>query len=159
MKKHRIFITILLVITLLSLTMPVNAAAGREKVGERIYIYYELEDPLPFSASQPFYIASGWANPSDIPGVGLFKFSLDIDGVPVNEDFIERSAISGDPDYLLWLWVYTFPEGMTGSHSFTGHWSGPCQGLVDMEVIPGPCEVTNEIIESRLITIVVDFGS
>jgi hypothetical protein len=99
----------------------------------------------------------GWWNPTNIPGVGLFKFSLDVDEVPVGVDFIERSAISGDPDELLWVWVYNFPNGMTGSHSFTGHWTGPCQGLVDMGVIEGPCEKTNAIIESSTRTITVDF--
>jgi len=154
MKKHSLFVTVLLIFALLSLTMPVGAAAERVRVGDRISLFGNIEIP---DAGQPFYIAHGWWNPTNISGMGLFKFSLDVDGNPVYEDFIERYAISGDPDDLVWFWVFNFPEGMTGSHSFTGHWTGPCQGLVDMGVIQGPCEKTNEILESNSQTMEVVF--
>ncbi len=153
MKKHSLFVTLFLIVAFLSLAMPVATAAAGVRVGDRILIRFDRT----FPAGQPFHIAHGWWNPTNIPGVGLFKFSLDVDGSPVSEDFIERSAISGDPDELLWVWVYNFPTGMTGSHSFTGHWTGPCQGLVDMGVFEGLCEKTNEIIESSTRTIIVDF--
>ncbi len=154
MKKQSLFVTILLIVALLSMATPAATAAKSVRVGDRLSLFGGYTT---FPAEQPFHIAHGWWNPTNIPGVGLFKFSLDVDGAPVRVDFIERSAISGDPDELLWVWVFNFPDGMTGSHSFTGHWTGPCQGLVDMGVIPGPCEKTNKIIESASRTIIVDF--
>lgn len=154
MKKYSLFIAVLLIVALLSMTTRAVTAAESIRLGDRLSLFGENTT---FPAGQPFYIAHGWWNPTNIPGVGLFKFSLDVDGTPVREDFIERSTFSGSPDELLWFWVYNFPDGMTGTHTLTGHWTGPCQGLVDMGVIQVTCEKTNEIIESASQTIIIDF--
>lgn len=154
MKKYSLFVAILLIVALLSMNTRAANATESIRVGDRLSLFrYDTT----FPADQPFHIVHGWWNPTNITGVGLFKFSLDVDGSPVSEDFIERSAISGSPDELLWLWVYNFPDGMVGTHTFTGHWSGPCQGLVDMGVIDTTCEKTNEIIESSSRTVTIDF--
>ena len=154
MKKLSLFTVVLLIVALLSLATPAATAAESIRVGDRLSLF---RSDSTFPTGQPFHIAHGWWNPTNIPGVGLFKFSLDVDGSLVKEDFIERSTISGSPDELVWFWVYNFPNGMTGTHTFTGHWTGPCQGLVDMGVIEVTCEKTNEIIESASQTIIIDF--
>jgi hypothetical protein len=42
------------------------------------------------------------------------------------------------------FWVHNFPAGMTGTHTFTGRWFGPCQGLVASGLDPGPCQHQND---------------
>lgn len=138
-------IAILVFIAVFVIATPV-LAGKREPIGTKIGLFGE--SPVHFDAGEPFYISHGWANPSDITGVGLFRFALEVDGTFVKESFVMRSAESGDPDILTWIWVFNFPEGMTGTHTFTGHWTGSCQGLVDMEVETGPCEKPNGIIET-----------
>jgi hypothetical protein len=80
-----------------------------------------------------------------------------VDGVSRREAFVERTVVSGDPDLLTRIWVFNFPEGMTGTHTFTGHWLGPCQGLVDEGFIPGPCGRPNEKVEAFAQSLTVTF--
>ena len=146
-------ITILWVLAILTMMFSF-AASNKVRMGDRLNVFVPATE---FPAGITFHIAHGWINPSNVMGIGLFKFSLEVDGNPVEKDFIERSATSGDPDLLTWIWVYNFPEGMTGIHIFTGHWTGPCQGLVDLGVIEGPCVKPNEIMESNTRTSTVTF--
>jgi len=150
-KKSKLFISLVLIMFVL---VPSVAASKEGRVGERISMW--SASPIKFAANKPFHIAHGWVNETNITGVGLFKFSLDVDGFPVKADFVERSAISGDPDVLRWTWVFNFPNGMTGTHTLIGHWTGSCQGLVDMHAITGPCNKPTEIIESTH-TLVIEF--
>jgi len=108
---------------------------------------------------EPFYIQHGWINaPVNYP-VGLFRFELEVDGQPVQEDFSVRStdAETALPT-LNWTWVFNFPEGMTGDHTFTGHWIAPCQYWVDQGMLSGPCNDPNEMI-ARSNTAYVSFIS
>ena len=151
MKK---MITFLLILTLLAMATSA-AATSKEPVGDRIIVFGGGSTTFP--AGAPFHIRHGWVNDSNTDGIGIFDFELEIDGVLREEDFVMRSAESGDPDILIRFWVHNFPNGMTGTHTFTGHWLGPCQPLVDMGFIPGPCTKPNAKVEALSRTLTVTF--
>jgi len=128
MMKKILWITVAILI--LGLDVPVSAQ-GQEYVGERLNLRYGDQK---FPAGVPFHITHGWGL-SQPGGVnGLFDFDLEIDGVPVQEDFIDRWADpSGDVVDLERMWVYNFPEGMTGTHYFTLHYYGTCLAFYSEE--------------------------
>lgn len=153
MKK--MLLTLLLVCMVLPLVVPVSAARP-QPVGEQIGLW--IEDPMDFPEGEPFHIAHGWTiDPSAGYPVGKFAFDLEIDGVPVDADFVLREYIPGEEEPLLRLWVHNFPDGMSGSHSFTGHWFAPCQYVVDYGDYPGPCPDPREVVQVRSSTRVVEF--
>jgi hypothetical protein len=95
--------------------------------------------------------------PGESP-VGLWGFVLEVDGVLLEHDFVLRSVDNSiSPPQFFLHWVYNFPGGMTGTHTFTGHWMGPCQVLVDNGDIPGPCDNPNQVVEALARTVVVTF--
>lgn len=154
MKKQPLFLSVLLVAALLVLAMPADASARRERVGERINLFYSSMD---FPAGAPFHIYHGWVQTSDDEAIGSFDLKLEIDGVVRGEDFKMFTAVSGNPDTLRRLWVYNFPDGMTGQHTFTGHWYAPCQYAVDWLGFSGPCATPNQKVETSTRTLVVNF--
>lgn len=154
MKKQSLFVTVLLIIALLNLAIPSSASANNEPVGERIIVF---NGQIEFPAGTPFNIRHGWLQPSSDDAIGIFDFQLEIDGVLYNEGFKMFSAVSGDPDLLSRLWVYNFPDGMTGTHTFTGHWYAPCQYAVDWLGYPGPCVTPNDKVENNSRTLIIDF--
>jgi hypothetical protein len=154
MKKQSLLVTVLVLVALLATVTPV-AADARGPVGEKISLYYG--GSLEFPAGAPFYIQHGWVQPSTDDAIGVFDFKLDVDGVFVQEDFKKFSAESGDPDLLVRFWVYNFPAGMTGTHTFTGHWLAPCQYAVDELGYPGPCATPNAKVETGARTVTVTF--
>ena len=152
MKKF--LISVLLILSLLAVTTPA-AAAQKVRVGERIILF--AGEPTTFTAGAPFHIAHGWIAGSDGQGIGVLDFKLQVDGVFMKEDFVERSVISGNPDELNRAWVFNFPTGMTGEHTFIGHWFGPCQEMVNSGYLPGPCPKPNEKVEAFSRTVIVTF--
>lgn len=154
MKKRFLFVTILMLVALLATVTPV-AADARGPVGDRINLF--LGPSQEFPAGEPFYIQHGWIQPSTDDAIGVFDFKLDVDGVFVQEDFKKFSAVSGDPDMLYRLWLYNFPQGMTGTHAFTGHWLAPCQYAVDELGYAGPCATPNAKVETGARTVIVTF--
>ncbi|HNR02016.1 MAG TPA: hypothetical protein PKK59_05740 [Anaerolineaceae bacterium] len=133
------------------------AASSKVRTGEQITMWISHSETFP--AGEPFYIAHGWENPVG-KMTGLYDFTLSIDGVPIAEDYNENSVIvepGNPPPWLRKIWVFNFPEGMTGHHTFIAEWGGPCQGLVDLEVIEGPCVKPNEYMVDKVETVVVDF--
>lgn len=153
MKKLSFLITILIIAALLMLASPV-AAAEKGPAGERINLYFGSTE---FPAGAPFYIQHGWVQPSTDEAIGVFDFKLDVDGVLVQQDFKMFSAASGDPDMLWRLWLYNYPDGMTGAHTLTGHWFAPCQYAVDELGYAGPCATPNAKVETASRTVVVTF--
>lgn len=152
MKK---ILPILVMLGLLANNIPA-AAKTKERVGEPFRLLAGI--PTIFPEGEPFHIAHGWVQiPSDSDAVGKWDFELEVDSVPRREDFVQRTVVSGDPDLLNRVWVSNFPEGMMGTHTFTGHWLGPCQELVDGGVIPGPCEKPNEKVEALTRSLTVTF--
>lgn len=154
MKKLSLLVTVLVLVALLVTVTPV-AADARAPVGDKINLYYG--GSLEFPAGAPFYIQHGWVQSSEDDAIGAFDFKLEVDGVYVKEDFKKFSAVSGDPDQLVRLWLYNSPEGMTGTHTFTGHWIAPCQFAMDWLGYPGPCATPNAKVESNPRTMIVTF--
>lgn len=150
MKK---LVPIIVLLGLIASTFPAYAKA-KERVGDRISLSDAFPDPvtIAFPAGDPFHIAHGWANLStDSDAVGKFDFELEVDGASRKKDFVERTVVGEDPDLLTRIWVFNFPEGMAGTHTFTGHWSAPCYAF------GGPCDHPNEKVEVFMLELTVDF--
>jgi hypothetical protein len=154
MKKHLLSVAILLIVAILSLAITSSTYAQSEPVGERIFVY---DGSIDFPAGIPFNIWHGWVQTSDDEAIGIFDFELEIDGVLRSEDFKMFTADSGDPDILWRRWVFNFPDGMTGTHTFTGHWYAPCRFAVDELGFPGPCATPNEKVENKSKMLIVTF--
>lgn len=155
MKK--ILVSILLMLALLAIATPASADQ-KVRLGTRFNLL--TSDPTTFTAGDPFHIAHGHAlDISTSTAIGIYDFKLEVDGVLRDEDFVERSVVSGDPYPLSIFWVFNFPNGMTeGSHTFTGHWFSPCQQAVDGGLIPGPCSTPNEKVEFLSLSMTVGFS-
>lgn len=144
----------IMIFSLLGASSTVSAA------GTRLGAQFDLfsSTPSTFQAGAPFHFAHGWWFPNLKPHaiVGLYEFYLEVDGVRVNEDFVERSSSAGDIDNT---WVVNFPNGLpVGTHTFTGHFTGPCQPLADVGLYTDPCVKRNQIVELPfLFEMTVDF--
>lgn len=154
MKKVSSVVTVFLVVALLAMTSPVVVTAAGGPVGEKIRV---RDASIEFAAGAPFYILHGWIQTSEDGAIGVFDFQLEVDGVLLREDFKTFSVASGDPDLLTRVWGFNFPSGMTGTHTFTGHWYAPCGYAVEWLGYSGPCANPNEKIESATRTLVVTF--
>jgi len=139
----------------------VAPAAEPVPVGDRINVF--AGTPTTYPAGQPFHIRHGWsvgitAHPEQ---TGLWRFSLDVDGVPRAADDTDFNAEPApttgfDAPRLNRGWIFNFPAGMTGRHTFTGHWIGPCELAVESGY-PGPCNRPNEPVEALTRSLTVDF--
>ncbi len=153
MKKTALFVTVLLIVAMLVVTTP--AAAGRdEPTGIKIRV---RDASIEFPAGTAFNIQHGWMQPSTDDAIGIFDFILDVDGLPQPETFKRFYAENGDPDILTRMWVFNFPDGMTGTHTFTGHWFAPCQYAMDWLGYPGPCPTPNAKVETTTRTLTITF--
>jgi len=121
-----------------------------ERTGESINIFDSGTQTYPENAA--FHIAHGL---TEDPAVGIdddFDFQLQVDGVYRDEDFIEEFLDdSFNPPLIHKTWVFNFPTGMQGNHTFNGQWSGPCYLVSDN------CPVPDEIVESRATSVEVTF--
>lgn len=149
MKK---LVPIIVLLGLLAGTFPAYAKA-KERVGDPINLFNAFPDPvtIAFPAGDPFHIAHGWVILTDSDAVGKLDFELEVDGASRKEDFVERTVVGEDPDLLTRVWVFNFPEGMAGTHTFTGHFSGPCYAS------GGPCDHPNEKVEILMLELTVNF--
>ena len=131
---------VILLLALASVALPA-AAKGHTPVGERIAI---PGAPLPdggygareFPADTPFHIGHGWNCENQPCNPGGMGFELDVDGEPVHWTYHIVEVYHDVPDcdgcdIKVWLYVTNFPEGMTGEHTFTGHWLVPCRDAED----------------------------
>lgn len=155
MKK---IVAFLLILTLLTMANPVFAAS-KEPAGDRIDL--RTGYPITFPANTPFHIKHGWVslipNPQNDP-IGIYDFELEVDGVWLEEDFVMRLVDFKNPDYPRQIqWVYNFASGMTGTHTFTGHWYGPCRPLIDQGWYSGPCSTPNARVEAITQTLTITF--
>jgi hypothetical protein len=126
--------TSFLLIVVVSLLLVTPALAKeQEPTGERINIHcgYEPADcsgTQDYPANTAFYIGHGWLywTPRWVPGQA--RFELEVDGVIVQPTFVQFTRIPGEPEYFLnRLYFFNFPDGMTGTHTFEGHWIIPCR--------------------------------
>jgi len=95
-------------------------AASRDRVGERISLF---NPPATYPADTAFHIWHGFLfEPSDT-GYGRFEFKLEVDGAERAADFFTVEVL--DRRTVSKVWTFNFPDGMTGTHTFTGHWITP----------------------------------
>jgi hypothetical protein len=112
-----------------------------EKVGERLDIFESGSQTFP--ANTPFHVVHGWQLDADEEWIELFDFQVAVDGVFRELSFFQSVLDdSQDPPILNKRFVYNFPEGMTGTHLFTGHWIAPCFVFYD------DCEDPYELYEA-----------
>jgi hypothetical protein len=149
MKK--LVIGALTVLSVLLLATPA-AAKTAEPVGAQINIL--LGTPTTYPAGAPFHIIHATISGFVLPprGTGKDGFALEVDGVPRAPDFILRDAIPPSETGLPYPGVRTgflfnFPDGMTGTHTFTGHWYAPCATAVALDGYTDPCRTPSEQVE------------
>lgn len=96
-------------------------AAPRERTGDRINLFVgDTEYP----AGAPFYIAHGiGAILGEDTAIGRGSFVLEVDGATAPASYMERDVADG---MLTSVSVFNFPAGMSGTHTFTGHWFAAC---------------------------------
>ena len=130
---------------LLAACVMVSAAnASPAPTGTRISIFGGSQT---FPANQPFYFSHFWVVEPSVSGpVGLWTFSLSVDGVP-QHGFVATQVISDPVGTLLFRpFLFNFPHGMTGTHVFAGTFSGPCSLMVANGFATGPCISPNAIV-------------
>jgi hypothetical protein len=136
--------TTLLVMVLVMLLLATPAFAGpKEPVGGQIELYCDegeryCQGTREFPAQTPFHISHGWLLlPTWGDQPGQFTFELELDGTIVSPTYVDRwTELTEWGPVLYGDWVYNYPDGMSGGHTFVGSWIGPCGlalelGLVD----------------------------
>jgi hypothetical protein len=120
MKKSAILICIVLALLVVTPAL----AREHEPTGEKIPI---LGGEIYFPANQPFYTEGGWdVFPSDQPGQWFME--LKVDGVVIKPTYTVHGAWFDEQGKvnLTRGYVFNFPEGMTGVHTFDRIWIFPC---------------------------------
>ena len=103
-------------------------AASKVRVGDRISL---LDPPATYPAATAFHIWHGFAVEDTDKSLGRYAFVLDVDGVRRAADFFEVTLL--DRHLISKVWVFNFPNGLTGVHTFEGHWIAP-SGTDDLSV-------------------------
>lgn len=125
--------------------MPVSAKP-KAPVGDQLFVWAGAQTT--FTEGAPFHIKHGGAlSIPDKAPVEAWSFALEINGVFVERDYVSREVTGHKPVMRQKLDVHNFAEGMTGTHSFAGHWCGTCGVLVKNGIIPGPCMDRIEVME------------
>jgi len=126
---------LLAVVVMLLLIAPASARE-HEPTGDPISLRCpDPEDPdcsgtQDYAADTAFYISHGWLDmyPRLVPG--HLTFELEVDGVNVPPTYVEFTRTQ-DPEWPQWflnrIYFFNFPDGMTGTHTFEGHWTMPCK--------------------------------
>lgn len=119
-----VFVVALLVAT------PVLAAQF-EPTGDRLNIYFDI--PKSYPANTPFHIVHAWLDffdEHDLWPYGQFYFELEVDGVYMElTKFVNEKIVDPDTGEFIGIrraYFFNFPNGMTGTHTFKGHWMGTC---------------------------------
>lgn len=122
MKHKRLLILISALVLALLITAPV-LAGEHEPTGERINIFDSGYQTYP--AGEPFHIFHSWITDS-IPGQKFFE--LEVDGVYLKPTYVEfYTEVYEHVACHYRIYYFNFPEGMTGTHVFKGHWILPCR--------------------------------
>ena len=128
MKKRTI---VLLVAALLSLTL-VAAMNPGERAGDYLRIPFGAPAELTYPANEPFH-TMGWlksvpAKYTDPILMGLFSVRLEVDGEEVPVDYIEKYPFKYEGElYFDKIYVFNFPEGMEGEHTFKLYYTEICE--------------------------------
>jgi len=136
----------ILVITILTLTLV--AATPMQRVGDQLFIP-EGTGTLYYYENFPFHLAHGWRLEIGKPAntIVLGGLRLEIDGVPTPHDFIEHTMVEGEgTNYLAKIFVFNFPAGMNGVHTFDMYYSNICDFWLANGNVE-ECDKPNEILE------------
>jgi hypothetical protein len=152
MKRKVIWLVVILVLVL---AIPASAKV-KAPVGERVFLW--PGSPTTFPAGDPFHIKHGWllVIPDEAP-VGAWGFRLEVDGVPMDYDFVTRDVAGKKPTLVEKYFVQNFPGGLSGTHTFTGYWYSTCHVLVKTGYIPGPCADKNAVVDIQVHSLTIDF--
>jgi len=169
--RTRLFAAVSVLALVLSAPAAADSPNTRPTVGERINVL--AGTPTEYPAGAPFHIGHGWpiggteadpGEPLQPKQAGIYAFTLEIDGVPRQATYILRVAFFDDPAplpeaafRLFRIWVYEFPQGMTGTHTFTGHWYSPCSQAVARFGYAGPCPNPNAPVDPEPRSLTVKF--
>ena len=89
--------------------------------------------------------------------MGRFGFRLEVDG-KILEPTYERISYTTDPiKGVLYVAVYNFPDGMDGTHIFTGHWMINCKDAVENFGYDGECKNPAELVDIFVKDVTVEF--
>ena len=146
---RRLSLGIVLSVGLLVILVAPVAATTKQPTGNRINLFSGNGS---YPASTAFHIRDGWLfqNPTAIEAIGKYTFTLDVDGPARAPDF--RTTESFPDGSVARLWWFNFPNGMTGTHTFTGHFWGPCGASF-------PCngQPSNTVVEQGTVSATVSF--
>jgi hypothetical protein len=95
-------------------------AVSKVRVGDRISLF---TPPTTYPAATAFHIWHGFVFEDSDRSRGRYAFVLDVDGVERAADFFEVTTV--DRRLISKVWVFNFPNGLTGVHTFEGHWITP----------------------------------
>ena len=126
-----------------------SASATPVTVGPQISIFGGATQT--FTAGQPFHVSHRWTTkPSKDGSLGLWRFSLTLDGVKANSSFIDLQQIDDAVfgHVLGRRYVFNYPNGLTGTHTFAGTFTGPCDEMVSQGFATGPCETPNAVVSA-----------
>jgi hypothetical protein len=100
----------------------------------------------------PFHKQHGWINigvPHKPSISGGYRFELELDGALLKPDY---KIFGYDPktetDSI--LYGFNFPEGLTGTHTFTGYYYAPCKDY--FEDCKNPARSVVVIVRTQTIT-------
>ena len=109
---------------MLSAAVPVAIAAPGSPVGGRIDLIAG-GDNQEYPAGTAFDIRHGLSLfAGDDGALGRSLFTLEVDGQTQTPSYTRHHVI--EPNLVGLVWVFNFPAGMTGVHTFTGHWFIAC---------------------------------
>jgi hypothetical protein len=144
----RLSIAILMSMALLLMLVAPVAATVRQPTGPRLNLFLGNQS---YQASTAFHIRDGWLlDSTTIDAIGRYSFTLDVDGSPRASDF--RTSQEFADGFVAKTWYFNFPVGMTGTHTFVGHFLGPCGGSFPCNGLPA-----ESVIELGTLTATVTF--
>jgi hypothetical protein len=118
---------------------------GHDQIGDPISVLGHWPDEYP--AWVPFHITHGFLLEPWVGIPGRTDFRLYVNGVFRDEDFVSREARPGEAsEFLVKVWVHNFPNGMTGTVEFTGHWFTSCRWAIDSGY-DVTCRTPQELVE------------
>ena len=130
MNRRPMLVVSLLVVGMLIASAVPAMATGPQPTGQRILL---LAGDQSYPANTPFHILGGFSVGRGTSAWGRYQYQLEMDGVTLSPSF--RTFESSDVYGLITTWTFNFPDGLSGIHTFTGHYLVPCDN--DSPVVCG----------------------
>ena len=97
-------------------------AAAPAPTGDPLFLFAGDQS---YAADTAFFVRGGFIEERGSHAWGKWEYSLELDGAVLKPSFrINDSTPDGT---IVRLWVFNFPEGMTGTHTLVGRYDAPCQ--------------------------------